>query len=208
MELIDRIAAERLRVADLLDDLTDAEWATPSLCAGWKVRDVAAHLTAGWNASLPRFALGIVRHRGFDGANAAFACDLARRPTAEIVADLRANATDRFSPPVVGLVGQLADVITHGQDIARPLGRVLEVTPDQVRPALDMAVRRVARVVSPVKHRDGVRFTTTDQVWSWGSGPIAEGDSVSVLITLLGRRAGTDTLTGPGVSMVRERLAI
>lgn len=33
---------ERLSLADLLDDLSPAEWETPSLCTGWRVRDVAA----------------------------------------------------------------------------------------------------------------------------------------------------------------------
>ena len=39
------IDSERLSLADLLDDLSPAEWETPSLCTGWLVRDVAAHLT-------------------------------------------------------------------------------------------------------------------------------------------------------------------
>src|SRR5947209_85087 len=39
------IGQERLSLADLLDELTAQEWETPSLCTGWRVRDVAAHLT-------------------------------------------------------------------------------------------------------------------------------------------------------------------
>ena len=38
------IDRERLDLADLLDDLDEQEWAHPTLCAGWRVRDVAAHL--------------------------------------------------------------------------------------------------------------------------------------------------------------------
>ena len=36
---------QRLSLADLFDDLSAAEWRTPSLCHDWRVRDVAAHLT-------------------------------------------------------------------------------------------------------------------------------------------------------------------
>ena len=36
--------AERLELADLLDTLTPEQWAAPSLCAGWSVRDVCSHL--------------------------------------------------------------------------------------------------------------------------------------------------------------------
>ena len=39
------IDTQRLYTADLLDGLTPAEWDAPSLCDGWTVRDVAAHLT-------------------------------------------------------------------------------------------------------------------------------------------------------------------
>ena len=39
------IDAQRTSLADLLEDLSEGEWRQPSLCAGWTVRDVAAHLT-------------------------------------------------------------------------------------------------------------------------------------------------------------------
>jgi len=44
----DAIAAERRELADLLDELTPAQWDTPSLCAGWRVREVAAHMSQGF----------------------------------------------------------------------------------------------------------------------------------------------------------------
>lgn len=204
--MLDLIANERRRVADLLDGLDDAQWATPSLCAGWTVRDVAAHLTVGWSFPKLRFARLMVRHRGFDGANAVAARVLAERPTAEIVADVRRNADNPFAPPIVGLVAQLADVITHGQDIARPLGLEHEVDPAAVRPALDLSVSRKAGLVSPTNHRDGVRFVTEDQDWMWGSGAEVTGSSTSILLALLGRAAAVDALDGPGVAALRSRL--
>jgi hypothetical protein len=39
------IRTQRLAVADLLESLDAAEWQHPSLCEGWMVQDVAAHLT-------------------------------------------------------------------------------------------------------------------------------------------------------------------
>ena len=39
------IDAERAGLADLFEDLSPPEWATPSLCDAWRVGDVAAHLT-------------------------------------------------------------------------------------------------------------------------------------------------------------------
>ena len=38
------ITEQRLGLAQLLEGLSDTEWEQPSLCAGWRVRDVAAHV--------------------------------------------------------------------------------------------------------------------------------------------------------------------
>lgn len=37
------LRAARLPLVDLLASLDEAEWATPSLCEGWTVQEVAAH---------------------------------------------------------------------------------------------------------------------------------------------------------------------
>ena len=57
------IATQRRVMADLLDELTDPEWETPSLCQAWRIRDVAAHValppgrrarsTSSWQACAP-----------------------------------------------------------------------------------------------------------------------------------------------------------
>ena len=39
------IDEQRADLADFLDTLTPEQWETPSLCAGWTVRQVAAHIT-------------------------------------------------------------------------------------------------------------------------------------------------------------------
>jgi len=39
------VAAEFASLADLLAAATDAQWDTPSMCEGWRVREVVAHLT-------------------------------------------------------------------------------------------------------------------------------------------------------------------
>ncbi len=56
------IDAERRSLADLLDGLSPAEWATPSLCDACRVGDVAAHLTLAhmspWRRRSARSARG------------------------------------------------------------------------------------------------------------------------------------------------------
>jgi hypothetical protein len=42
----DVIRTERRALIEYLETLTPEQWATPSLCQGWRVQDVAAHLAA------------------------------------------------------------------------------------------------------------------------------------------------------------------
>ncbi len=57
------IHAERAALADDLDALTDAQWSTPSLCAGWTVLDVLGHMTATAKTT----PLGFVRRLAASG---------------------------------------------------------------------------------------------------------------------------------------------
>ena len=53
MNISTAIAAERTELAAMLDDLSPAQWDAPSLCAGWRVREVAAHMSMGFRYRLP-----------------------------------------------------------------------------------------------------------------------------------------------------------
>src|SRR5690242_8186407 len=85
------ISEHRRAVADLLDGLTDAEWETPSLCAGWRVRDVAAHLAMIPNPpSAGSMLVDTVRARGsFHKLNHDIAVRYAQRPPAALADELR-----------------------------------------------------------------------------------------------------------------------
>ena len=41
----DMIAAERAELAEMLAGLPAPRWDEPTLCAGWRVREVVAHIT-------------------------------------------------------------------------------------------------------------------------------------------------------------------
>ena len=43
-DLYDATVAERTRMASLLEGLTPEQWGADSLCAGWRIREVVAHL--------------------------------------------------------------------------------------------------------------------------------------------------------------------
>jgi uncharacterized protein (TIGR03083 family) len=201
------VDAERLSLAALLEDLDDDEWETPSLCTGWRVREVAAHLTQA-HASVWAATRGIIRARGdFNRMIDTLARERAATlPAAEYPALLRAMAGSRKKAPGVSALEPLIDLLVHGQDIAIPLGR------DRVMPlaAAHLSIERVWPNLFPFRagrRFARIAFTATDCSWSGGEGTPVEGPISAILLVLTGRAAGLSRLSGPGVTEVEERLA-
>jgi uncharacterized protein (TIGR03083 family) len=194
------IADQRRLVADLLDDLTEAERDHPSLCAGWRVRDVAAHLALAPQPPGPlTMAAEAIRAGGrFHRLNHDMAVRHADRPGTDLVAELRRHADSRRLPAVTNYRNILFDVMVHAQDIAVPLDRPL---PMPVRAAAAGATR-VWTMGWPFWARrrlPGVRLIATDTDWSVGAGAEVSGPMAALLLLLTGRRAALSQLTGPGV---------
>ena len=114
---------ERASLAALLDDLSEQEWETPSLCARWRVRDVAAHLTLAQIGVLPAVVAAARARGNFNRMIHDTAVRQARRPLREYAPRLRAMAGSRKKAPGVSHLEPLIDVLVHGQDIAIPLRR-------------------------------------------------------------------------------------
>src|SRR4051794_14129024 len=126
------IEHERLRLADLLATLTGDEWDRPSLCAGWRVRDVAAHVAMAPQPPGPWTMLveGVRARGSFHRLNHDVAVRHADRPGADLVAELREHSASRRLPVVTNYRNILPDILVHSQDIAIPLGRVMPMPPD------------------------------------------------------------------------------
>ena len=124
VDMLDDVAAERRDLADLLDTLTDEDWATPSLCPGWTVLDVVAHLTLSTRQPMVATVLRTVWARGdMDRVFAEMARERARSYSRdELVAQLRAMAGVDRRFRLAGRLDPLNDLLVHGQDIAIPLG--------------------------------------------------------------------------------------
>ena len=63
-QLYARTSRNRLAIADVLDSLDGRQWDAATLCEGWTVRHVAAHLLQPMLVGFPRFFLTAVRYRG------------------------------------------------------------------------------------------------------------------------------------------------
>jgi uncharacterized protein (TIGR03083 family) len=198
------IDAQRLRVVALLEQLTDDEWRRPSLCDGWTVRDVAAHLTLQ-QLTIGQGLRALLRHRtGVNRLTLEMARDRAALPTVELIAGIRAMVGSRRHNVGVTFRETLVDITVHGLDIAVPLDRPLETDPAATRAVAD----RVWRLGWPFHARKrlaGYRITASDVDWAVGDGAEVCGPIGAVVLLLTGRPAGLARLTGDGVSTLRRR---
>ncbi|TQI99912.1 maleylpyruvate isomerase family mycothiol-dependent enzyme [Kribbella jejuensis] len=206
-ELWAAIDAQRLRTADLLETLIDDDWSHRSLCDGWTVRDVAAHLT------LQQLTLGdglklALKHPG--GVNRTIHASTrakSRQPTAQLIAEIRAMAGSRRHNVGVTAQETLIDIVVHGQDIAVPIGRSLHV-PQQLAAVAAQRVwdcrgTRLSKVFNQLPY-DGLNLQATDIAWSVGQGPELRGPILALLLLLTGRTVVLPQLDGPGVQVLHN----
>ncbi len=198
--------AQRRELADLLDGLSDAELDSPSLCAGWSVRVVAAHLAGALDGSLAGFVAAVVRNRGsLDRANDVLAHRRALEPTPELVAALRDGADKKLSPPMIGPRGPMTDVLVHSGDICLSLGRRFDPPPGAVEIALNFLCGRAPGFV-PRRRLLGLALAPTDTSRRWGAGSEIVGKAADVMMAVGGRTATLTRLAGPGAAILQRRL--
>src|SRR5438270_7671755 len=199
------IHAERKALIADLEALTDEQWDTPSLCEGWSVRDVVAHMAAEAKLSAGGFfgsliasgfrfesvqAKGIAAERGADGA------DTLNR--------FREVLTSTKKPP--GPVDtMLCEVIVHSEDVRRPLGIAHDYPAEWTTRGAGF-YRGSNLIIGGKKRAAGLTFRATDADWSAGSGPEVAGPAASLLLAISGRPAALDDLSGDGVATLRSRM--
>ncbi|TDP43047.1 maleylpyruvate isomerase family mycothiol-dependent enzyme [Nocardia ignorata] len=199
------ITDQRRAIAGFLAELTPAELDAPSLCAGWRVRDVAAHVAL---APRPPGPLAMLREAArARGSFHRLNHDLAVRyadATPDIATALASLADSRALPVVTNYRNIHFDVIVHAQDIARPLSRTIEVDAQ----ACEVAAQRVWTMGWPFWARRrlrGVSLVADDSAWTVGSGPEIRGSTLDLLLLLTGRPSVLPALTGAGVESLTAR---
>ena len=201
------------RIAALGRTLTPAQWLAPSLCEGWRVCDVFGHMTYG--GVTPLYKIGPVllfKYRGNLNRGSAVEsvryADTHSQPA--VVAEF-----ERSSHHPVG-IGKLIkadelhmDHIVHELDIRRPLNLRPEWQPDDVRAALDTAVRTKNPLIAPARTAQGLRFVATDLNWSHGetAARTVEGPGEDLLLAMCGRPSALVALHGDGVAELAARIS-
>lgn len=198
---------QRGRLVELLEDLSDEQWHHPSLCEGWSVRQVAAHVAlqnTPWSA-MPRVAMETIRAGGMDGAIHSLACRHAQEPTERIVTEIRDRIGIWRPIPTVTYRESAIDYLVHLQDIAIPLGREVAMPVDVAAVAAE-GVWRSRRMFHARRRFTGYRLVATDSGWSAGQGREITGPISAILLLLTGRSAGLPHLTGPGADFLRAAI--
>ncbi|MGW4100939.1 maleylpyruvate isomerase family mycothiol-dependent enzyme [Mycobacterium sp. NPDC004974] len=191
---------ERQEFADLLDGLAPHEWQAPTLCAGWDVRDVAAHTIAYLGQTRLGLAASMLAARGrVDRINdRALRADTGAGPD-ELRTRMRAGTDPSGAGALYGCRVALIECLIHQQDIRRPLGLPRTVKPDALLTSLTFA--RISPVIGGARRTRGLRLIASDLDWSAGRGPEIRGPGEALLLAMTGRfPAVADQLQGPGVA--------
>jgi uncharacterized protein (TIGR03083 family) len=200
------IHAERGALADDLHGLSDAQWQTASLCTGWSVHDLLAHMVA--TAEMTKLGFfGKFAGSGFNFGKMAekeVAEGTANGPAATL-AEMRAAQNRTTSPP--GPVDSwLGETLIHSEDIRRPLGIKHEYPNDAVVRTLNF-YKKSNLIVGAKKRITGLTLRATDADWSTGNGPEVQGPAMSLLLAMTGRTAALEDLSGDGVETLRSRMS-
>jgi len=191
-EAWEAVADERVELSGLLAGTDANAWNQPSLCAGWTVKDVVAHLVVLAEAGnryafIARSALVDPRfHTSID--KAARRLSAAAQPH-ELAARLGDARNGRFLLPFFPAVAALGEVLVHRLDISDALGLPAHAPDERVRAVLETQSRLwfvfgVSRAIRKY------RFVATDADWSVGrpDGAVIARTGAQLLQTATGRR--------------------
>jgi len=199
------IHGERKALAADLTSLTEEQWKTPSLCDGWTVQDVLAHMTAAAKISPTRFFSSLVSSGfSFEGVQQKGIAAERGATGAETLEHFSAVLDSKRKPPGP-METPVGEVIVHGEDIRRPLG-IGHTTDAQWATRMADSYRGSNLIIGGKKRASGLTFRATDADWTAGSGPEVAGPAISIVLAITGRKAALGDLSGDGVDVISRRM--
>ncbi|CDP84508.1 MULTISPECIES: maleylpyruvate isomerase family mycothiol-dependent enzyme [Mycolicibacterium] len=201
--LMDLARDERADLAEFLATLTPAQWQTESLCAGWTVKDVVAHVISyeelGWAGLLKRFAKGRIVHANEVGVD-----EYSTMSIEELLEFLSHHLRPQgLTAGFGGMIG-LVDGTVHHQDIRRALGLPRTVPPQRLQRILPLVPGNPR--LGAGRRIKGLRLRANDIDWEHGSGPEVTGTGEALLLAMTGRRQAAEELAGSGAAILLGRL--
>ncbi len=176
---------QRIELAALLEGLNSKQWMAQSLCDGWRVRDVAAHLTHSHMHPVRAIIEAAKSGFRFDSMIQRLGREDPRSQT-EIATALRGMAGSRKRVPGTSVQQPLIELLVHGQDITVPLGIDRPMPLDGAREA----AQKLAAMTFPLngqRHLAGVRLVATDAEFAAGEGREVQVPIGDIVMILAGR---------------------
>ena len=196
---------ERADLAAFLATLSPQQWQAPTLCAGWRVRDVVAHVISYDDLDTRRLLAYVIQGRLRLGrVNAAALARYHARSPEQLLALLTDHPQPRGVPAALGGRVGLTEALIHHQDIRRPLGQPRTIPPERLLPALRITL--IAPDIGGLWRIRGVRLVATDLPFSAGIGQEVRGPAEALLMTIAGRHGVAGELPGPGQRKLARRI--
>jgi uncharacterized protein (TIGR03083 family) len=181
------IAGERTDLVAVLRDLSADDWNRPTLCEGWRVRELVAHIVMPYRYSTPRILKEMLKNRsGFNRmADRRARADATELTPEELTDTLEANIHHQWKPPGGGYEGALSHDVIHGLDVAVALGIDRHVPLDRLRIVLAGASPKHLKYFGV--DLTGTQLTATDLDWHLGTGTPVTGTAEDLLLLISGR---------------------
>jgi uncharacterized protein (TIGR03083 family) len=191
-----------------LHTLSPEDWERPSLCEGWRVRDVIGHILYGQELKLWTLPWKLGRF-GFSSDRSGKHYSIQRaenRTSDELLHDFDNrnpwSGTSKVFPARLNLM----DRLVHHQDIRRALDRPREVPTERTAPLLPY-LPKLGQVFRSKRRMRGLRFEATDTAWTHGDAhePLVRGPAEAILMGTLGRSQALVDCDGDGVRALALR---
>lgn len=193
---------ERRALVRDLEKLEGAEWETPSLCHGWAVHDVLAHLVDSAKTNRRSFVRGMITARfDFDKDNESGVRRERRADPAGTLAAMRAAIELTRTPPAA-LATRLVEAFVHGEDIRQPLGISASYPVDGVVAALDYQLGTSVSMGGGKQRGQKVHLKASDADYARGRGPEVCGSAIDLLLAVSGRPVKAGALRGVGLPLL------
>ena len=170
MDLHPLIRDSFTRLADSLEQQAPELWDQPSLCAGWRVRDVVAHVTMPARLTDEQFGAELAAVGGdFQRLSDTIAVRDGELPVAEHLTNLRSPQLAEWEPPGGGAIGALNHAVVHGLDVTNAVGLPRACTDEVAHVILDSLTAGGVAARFDID-LSNLRLQADDIDWSSGSG--------------------------------------
>jgi uncharacterized protein (TIGR03083 family) len=195
-ELRGEVRAQRAELAAILQELPAQAWDAATLCAGWRVRELVAHITMPFRYSTGRFLGQLVRSGGRFNlmSDRCARRDAAALSAPDLAAALADNVGHPWTPPGGGASGALSHDLIHGLDLTVALGIDWQIPQARLRVVLgELTPRRLKYFGVDL---DGVQLRPNDLDWTYGAGAPLRGAAQDLLLLVCGRTLPADRVHG------------